>query len=128
MRNAVSAQRFAIDQIIRRDPVQVTVQRRTWTEQDGGRAVAATTHGPFTIYVFAKVDRGFMGDVTGDAGSRRVLDWQALAYHDADFRFGAFVEDTFTIPDEGTFTVREVVPLKVGRGLGGYHLFLERVY
>lgn len=121
-------QKEAVDFAIRQNPTTVVVTRVEYQEQDGARKKVTTTLRPQTILLYpsssGRSRKGSGEDASPKADASK---WGALAPSDADVRWGAFVEDSFTVEGLGTFEVESGRPLVIGSDVNGYQLVLKKV-
>lgn len=123
-----AVQRRALNMLINGNPTSVTINRETYTAEDGTRVKADSTHGPFDISIYSNVVRTAPKTVQALVDGAKIdkVEWSAIAKEDVDIRSGANVVDTFTTND-GLFKVETVVNIQTMGEVTGKLLLLEMI-
>lgn len=121
-------QKASIDLVISLNPTEVTITRTEFVEDNGARKQVVTTIRPQTWLIYPEsITSNGARRMRKDAGVGDEFQWGALAPSTANVKWGANVNDVFTINCLGTFEVTVGREIFIGSDLNGYELVLKQV-
>ena len=127
MKSVVDALRRAQQQVIKENPVQVTIVRTEKIEREGAFQEQTSTIGPLTVRVFQRNSGATPQEVSTLAGTKHVdTKWGLLTDWQADIRAGANVKDEFEAFGSRFLVVAVYPQISFGQVVG-YQADLERV-
>lgn len=122
--NLALIQKEAVRLAIATNPVTVTIHRKEWKLEGGGRKLYESDVGTYTILLASQTGRS---DNIDPGGRKAVASWIALTEPDVEPRWGSNVEDTFVVEEVGKFRITHARPVSVVGQISGYELQLELI-